>query len=77
MISSVNSHRQLELFEAPRRGMQRAFAQAGDAAGRIADGDVSPDNMVDLLEAGTLAKANVAVMHAADDMIGWLFDEMA
>ena len=57
--------------------MQRAFAQAGDAAGRIADGDVSPDNMVDLLEAGTLAKANVAVMHAADDMIGWLFDEMA
>jgi hypothetical protein len=80
MISSVaaSSHfGQLELFEAPRQGMQRAFAQAGDAAQRIAEGEVTPDNMVDLLEAEALAKANAAVLRSADDMIGWLFDEQA
>jgi hypothetical protein len=80
MISSVASspaYSQLELFEAPRQGMQRAFAQAGEAAQRISEGDVSPDNMVDLLEAEALAKANAAVIRSADDMIGWLFDEKA
>jgi hypothetical protein len=80
MISSVASspaYGQLELFEAPRQGMQRAFAQAGEAAQRISEGDVSPDNMVDLLEAESLAKANAAVLRTADDMIGWLFDEKA
>jgi hypothetical protein len=80
MISSVaaSSHYgQLELFEAPRQGMQRAFAQAGDAAQRISEGEVTPDNMIDLLEAEALAKANAAVLRSADNMIGWLFDEQA
>lgn len=81
MISSVASsssyYGQLELFEAPKQGMQRAFAQAGEAAARIADGEVTPDNMVGLLEAETLVAANAAVLRTADDMIGWLFDEKA
>jgi hypothetical protein len=81
MISSVASspyaYGQLELFEAPKQGMQRAFAQAGEAAERIAAGEVTPDNMIDLMEAEALAKANTAVLRTADDMIGWLFDERA
>ena len=77
MISPASRFGQLELFDAPRQGMQRAFAQAGDAAGRIAEGEVTPDNMVDLLEAEALFKANAAVMRSADEMIGWLFDEKA
>jgi hypothetical protein len=81
MISSVASspyaYGQLELFEAPKQGMQRAFAQAGEAAARIADGEVTPDNMVALLESEALVKANAAVLRTADDMIGWLFDEKA
>ena len=81
MISSVASsspyYGQLELFEAPKQGMQRAFAKAADSAGRIANGEVTPDNMVGLLEAEELAKANAAVLRTADDMIGWLFDEKA
>ena len=81
MISSVASssqyHGQLELFEAPRQGMQRAFSQAADSAERIADGEITPDNMVGLLESEALARANAAVLRTADDMIGWLFDEKA
>lgn len=80
MISSVASashYGQLELFEAPRQGMQRAFAQAGEAAARISEGEVTPDNMVSLLESEALVKANAAVLRTADDMIGWLFDEKA
>lgn len=79
MISSVASASfgQLELFEVPRQGLQRAFNQAGEAAARIAEGEVTPDNMVDLLEAEALVKANAAVLRTADDMIGWLFDEKA
>ena len=81
MISSVASspyaYGQLELFEAPKQGMQRAFAQAGEAAARISEGEVTPDNMVSLLESEVLVKANAAVLSTADDMIGWLFDEKA
>jgi len=80
MISSVASsshYGQLELFEAPRQGMQRAFAQAAESAERIAEGEVTADNMIGLLEAEALAKANAAVLRTADDMIGWLFDEKA
>jgi hypothetical protein len=57
--------------------MQRAFAQAAESAERIADGEVTPDNMVGLLEAEVLAKANASVLRTADDMLGWLFDEKA
>jgi hypothetical protein len=78
MISPVSSSFvQLELFEAPKQGLQRAQAQANDAAQRISAGEVSPEAMVDLLEAETLAKANAATLRAADDMIGSLFDKLA
>jgi hypothetical protein len=41
-IASSSAFTRLELFEAPRRGMQRAFALAHDAVHRTASGEVTP-----------------------------------
>lgn len=76
-VSATSHYGQLELFEAPRQGMQRAFAQAADSAERIAAGELNVDNMVGLIEAEALAQANAAVLRTADEMTGWLFDEKA
>ena len=76
-IAATSHYGQLELFEAPRQGMQRAFAQAAESAERIAAGELNVDNMVGLIEAEALAQANAAVLRTADEMTGWLFDEKA
>jgi len=78
MISPTDSSAgSLNLFAAPLQGIQRGLAQADEAARKIAAGDVSPQNVVDQMEASILVKANVASMRTADEVLGALLDEKA
>jgi hypothetical protein len=58
-------------------GVNAGFARLDRAAGRIArdggEGDLA-GNVVDLLRARQDVRANVAVVRAADEMIGSLLD---
>ena len=65
------------MFFALQEGMRRGVNQANTAAAGIAQGDVSPENMVGLVEAQTQVKAGVAVGRTADQTIGTLLDAVA
>ena len=77
MISSVGSVGRGDLFAAPLEGMRRGVSQANTAAAGIAQGDVSPENMVGLIEAKIQVKASAAAARTADQLIGTLLDTVA
>lgn len=77
MISPLTSSAQVDLFAAPKRGIRAAIDQANAAGEKIADGDLDPDNMIDLLEAQILVKANAATLRTSDDILGSLINTKA
>lgn len=66
-----------DLFAAPRQGIQRGFEQLGAAAEQIAQGEISPENVVQQIQAEILVKANVASARTADEILGSLLDTLA
>ena len=77
MIPALGSPVRVDMFFAPQEGMSRGVSQANAAAAGIAQGDVSPENMVGLVEAGIQVKASAAAERAADQTIGTLLDAVA
>ncbi len=78
MISPTDSAtRGLNLFAAPLQGIQRGMAQAGEAVQKIASGDLSPENIVQQMQAEVLVKANATALRTADEILGALLDEKA
>lgn len=59
------------------QGLKRASAQAGEAAGRIAGGEIEPRTVVAPKTAETAFKANAAVIRTADEMQHRLLDVLA
>jgi hypothetical protein len=57
--------------------MKKAMTQANVAGESIANGDVSPENMVSLDEASVEMKANAVTLRVADEMIGTLLNQKA
>jgi hypothetical protein len=72
--SSFSASNASSLFSNPLEGMQRGFKQAADASAKIADGDVSPENMVSMIQAEVLVKANAVVARTADKLLGAFLD---
>ena len=77
MISPVGSLGNANLFSAPLDGFQRSKALAGQAGLNIAKGQVTPENMVNLIQAEVLAKANAATVRTGDQMVGSLLNAVA
>jgi hypothetical protein len=77
MISPAGASGPDNLFAAPLEGIRRGVAQAGDAAVKIAQWDVSPENMIAQLQGEVLVKANAAVLRTADEIFGALLDTKA
>ena len=77
MISSLGPDISANLFTAPVQGIKRGVSEAGAAAQKIAEGDLSPNNFTSLIQAGIEIKANRAVAITADEMIGTLLDRKA
>ena len=65
------------MFFSPLEGMRRGISEANAAAAGIAQGDVSPENMVGLMEGQIQVKASAAVERAADQTLGSLLDAVA
>jgi hypothetical protein len=61
-------------FAAPLEGIRRGMAQAGEAAEKMARGDLSPENVVAQIQAEVLVKANVAVMRTTQEILGSIID---
>lgn len=77
MISSVGSSGMPDLFAAPLQGIQRGMEQMSEAAQQVAEGDISPENVVQQMQAEILVKANVAAARTADQILGSLLDTLA
>ena len=65
------------MFFSPLEGMRRGISEANAAAAGIAQGDVSPENMVGLMEGQIQVKSSAAVERAADQTLGSLLDAVA
>ena len=74
MVSSVGSSPRMDLFAAPLEGMRRGVAQMNQAAANIAKGDITPGNMVGLIQADALVQANVVSARTADEVLGQIIN---
>jgi hypothetical protein len=76
MISAAGSSStsSAALLSNPMEGIRRGFQQASQASAKIADGDVSPENEVSMMQAEILVKANTVVAKTADKLLGAFLD---
>ncbi len=74
MISAVGSS---GLLAAPLQGMQRGMQQLNTAAARVAEGDVSPENVVQQIQAEVMVTANAVTARTVDQILGSLLDTLA
>jgi len=65
------------MFFSPLEGMRRGISEANAAAAGIAQGDVSPENMVGLMEGQIQVKASAAAARTADQTVGTLLNALA
>jgi len=77
MTSSISTSGPANLFDAPVQGMKRSVGEANDAAQKIAQGEITPDNFTAMLQADISLKANRTVAVTADEMIGSLLNRKA
>lgn len=65
------------MHAASLEGMRRGVDQAGAAAQRMAEGEITPDNAVGMIEAEMLVKANAVAARTIDQLLGSLLDAKA
>ena len=74
MVAGIASARRVELLAAPMEGMRKGLRQAEEAAERIADGDISPENVVAQMEGMRMVQANAASARTAQAIVGSLLN---
>lgn len=67
----------MDSFSAPIEGIGRVTERFDYYAAAVASGRVEAREMVGTIESRRELEANVAVMRAADEMIGTLLDDLA
>lgn len=70
MISPAGPANTASLLSAAVEGMRRGVSRANRAGDEIANGQDLPGNMVELIEASILVKANAIAARTADELIG-------
>ncbi len=73
----VNSPSTSGVFRTAQQGLQKAEAQAGKAAQKLAEGELEAKHVVDLKIAEAAHKANAAVIRVAQRMQDDLLDILA
>lgn len=61
-------------FGSAMKGMTRSVEQFNKAAGKIASGDLSPENMVDMMQSEKMVKASTVALRTQDEVIGTLLN---
>jgi hypothetical protein len=77
MTSSLGQYSPVNPWTAPLQGIRRGVAEMNDAAQKIAEGDVSPDNFVALIQAEIMIKANRVTAETASELVGSLLNRKA
>lgn len=64
-------------FSSAHAGIQRGLSRVATAAQSIAEGDIDPQNSVDLIEGQRMMEMNIKVLQTADEMLGTLLNAKA
>jgi hypothetical protein len=67
----------MNLLSAPVEGIRRGVEQANAASQNLANGEISPENMVNLMEGGAVVKANAISLRTGGEIVGTLLDTFA
>lgn len=76
-MSSVSSISSTSIFNHAQAGVQKGQAQVAQAASAIANGDLDPQNLVDLIQGQHTVSANLAVLKTEDEILGTILDTKA
>jgi len=77
MISTNELRPMGDLFAAPREGIQRGVSHVNAAADKLAEGEITPENMIEVMQAETLVKANAAYLRSVQNVLGSLLNTRA
>lgn len=77
MISPTRTSPSADLFTAPLEGMRKGAQQMEEVSERVADGDVSAENIAGQMQAEMLFKANAVSLRMAGEVIGSVLNEKA
>jgi hypothetical protein len=77
MISPVSRTPEMNLLSASVEGVRRGVEQATTASQSLANGELTPGNMVDLVEGGAVVKANAMSLRTSSEIVGTLLDTFA
>ena len=77
MIFPASRTPEMNLLTAPVEGIQRGMAQVDAAAQNLAGGEVTPENMVEMIEGAAVVKANAVSSRTSSDLVGTLLDTFA
>lgn len=67
----------MNLLSAPVEGIRRGVEQASTASQSLTNGELTPENMVGLVEGGAVVKANAISLRTGSDIVGTLLDTFA
>lgn len=76
-MSSVASISANSSFTAAISGVQRGQALVAQAAQSISEGEIDPQNMINLIEGQRTVEANLAVMRTEDEILGTILNTKA
>lgn len=77
VISSVEPRSSADLFAAPLEGMRRGMERTNRAAENLAEGEITPENVVGLMQGEALVKANAAYFRTVENVLGSLLNTRA
>ncbi len=77
MISPVSLPNLPDTFATAQEGMRRSLAQVESSASALAQGDLDPGNIVDLLQGQRLYEINAKILRTGDQMLGTLLSVFA
>lgn len=76
-MSSISSISATASFSAAQAGVQRGQALVAQAAQSIAQGEVDPQNMINLIEGQRTVEANLKVLQTEDEILGTILNVKA
>ena len=77
MISPSEPRARTDFFAAPLEGIRRGTNRATAAANSLAGGEIDAEQIVELMLAQKVVKANAAYVRTADDLLGTLLNTQA
>lgn len=76
-MSSITSISATSSFSAAQSGVQRGQALVAQAAQSLSQGEIDPQNIINLIEGQRTVEANLKVMQTEDEILGTILNVKA